>query len=275
MTRKKKSLIIALIIVIIISSAYFAVQNNWIETSSVKISLNLQYDYNGLRIAHLSDIHLPNNASTIDKLLKKVEKIEPDIIMLTGDIVDKKYNYDSGKLEKLAEGLSHIAPVYCVLGNHEIMGGEQTRFISIMTNNNVTVLDNEFVVHNHNEMYILILGLGDSELYYSANYADIDDNSDLLFIMLAHHPENADNYISTNNSVIPKLILSGHAHGGQFRLPIVGGLVAPNQGLLPYYDAGLYELNNSYMYVSRGLGNSIMPVRFNNRPELVVIEIVD
>ena len=67
-------------------------------------------------------------------------------------------------------------------------------------------------------------------------------------------------------------MLSGHAHGGQFRLPLIGGLVAPNQGLFPKYDAGLYQSGGTAMVVSRGLGNSILPVRFNNRPEVVVIE---
>ena len=69
------------------------------------------------------------------------------------------------------------------------------------------------------------------------------------------------------------LVLSGHAHGGQFRLPLIGGLVAPNQGLFPKYDAGLYSEGDTNMIVSRGLGNSIIPVRFNNRPEVVLIEL--
>ena len=69
------------------------------------------------------------------------------------------------------------------------------------------------------------------------------------------------------------LVLTGHAHGGQFRLPLIGGLVAPNQGLFPKYDAGLYSEGSTNMIVSRGLGNSIIPFRFNNRPEVVLIEL--
>jgi len=69
------------------------------------------------------------------------------------------------------------------------------------------------------------------------------------------------------------LVLSGHAHGGQFRLPFIGGLAAPNQGLFPEYDAGLFVEGNTHMMVSRGIGNSIFPVRFNNRPEVVVVEL--
>ena len=69
-------------------------------------------------------------------------------------------------------------------------------------------------------------------------------------------------------------MLSGHAHGGQFRFPLIGGLVAPNQGLFPKYDAGLFTENNTNMIISRGLGNSVIPLRFNNRPELILVELV-
>lgn len=86
-------------------------------------------------------------------------------------------------------------------------------------------------------------------------------------ILLSHRPELFNVYAAHSID----LILSGHAHGGQVRLPFVGGLVAPNQGLFPKYDEGIYEIGPSKMVVSRGLGNSIFPVRINNRPELVVI----
>ncbi len=93
-----------------------------------------------------------------------------------------------------------------------------------------------------------------------------DDKFNLL---LSHRPELAENYERAGVS----LALTGHAHGGQVRLPFVGGLVAPNQGFFPKYDAGLYRLGETKMIVSRGLGNSIIPVRVNNRPEIVVVEL--
>ena len=88
-------------------------------------------------------------------------------------------------------------------------------------------------------------------------------------ILLSHRPELFDTYVSCGVD----LVLSGHAHGGQFRLPLIGGLVAPNQGLFPKYDAGLYTDGGTNMVVSRGLGNSIIPIRFNNRPEIVLVEL--
>ena len=88
-------------------------------------------------------------------------------------------------------------------------------------------------------------------------------------VLLSHRPELFETYAACDVD----LVLSGHAHGGQFRLPFVGGLIAPNQGLLPKYDAGLFTDGNTNMIVSRGIGNSIISIRFNNRPEIVLIEL--
>ena len=88
-------------------------------------------------------------------------------------------------------------------------------------------------------------------------------------LLLSHRPELFDVYSGCGVD----LVLAGHAHGGQFRLPLVGGLIAPNQGLFPRYDAGLYTSGSTSMVVSRGLGNSVIPLRFNNRPEVVLVEL--
>ena len=85
--------------------------------------------------------------------------------------------------------------------------------------------------------------------------------------MLSHRPELFDVYVENNIDIV----FSGHAHGGQFRLPFIGGLVAPHQGLFPEYDAGLYTENNTNLMVSRGLGNSIFPFRVNNPPEIIIV----
>ena len=95
-------------------------------------------------------------------------------------------------------------------------------------------------------------------------------NIDNITILLSHRPELFETYVNCGVD----LVLSGHAHGGQFRLPFIGGLVAPNQGLFPKYDAGLYTKGDTNMIVCRGLGNSIIPIRFNNRPEIVLLELI-
>ena len=88
-------------------------------------------------------------------------------------------------------------------------------------------------------------------------------------ILLSHRPELFETYVGSGID----LVFAGHAHGGQFRLPFIGGVVAPNQGLFPEYDAGLYTDGSTNMVVSRGIGNSIIPLRFNNRPEIVLVEL--
>ena len=95
------------------------------------------------------------------------------------------------------------------------------------------------------------------------------DKDDGFTLLLSHRPELFEVYVTCNAD----LVLSGHAHGGQFRLPFIGGLAAPNQGLFPKYDAGLFSEGKTKMIVSRGIGNSIFPFRFNNRPEVVLIEL--
>ena len=99
------------------------------------------------------------------------------------------------------------------------------------------------------------------------NNMNLTDN---YCVLLSHRPEAFEDYVSENID----LVLSGHAHGGQFRLPIIGGIVAPNQGLFPKYDAGIYSENYTTMVVSRGIGNSIIPIRFNNRPEIISVELI-
>ena len=94
--------------------------------------------------------------------------------------------------------------------------------------------------------------------------------SDAYTILLSHRPELFDTYVASGVD----LVFSGHAHGGQFRLPFLGGVIAPNQGLFPEYDSGLYTQGDTNMLVSRGIGNSIIPIRFNNRPEIIVVELL-
>ena len=94
-------------------------------------------------------------------------------------------------------------------------------------------------------------------------------NEDTYTVLLSHRPELLETYAQCGVD----LVLSGHVHGGQVRIPFVGGLVAPNQGLFPKYDAGMFIKENTTMIVSRGIGNSIIPIRVNNRPEVILIEL--
>lgn len=144
----------------------------------------------------------------------------------------------------------------------------------------VTVLENQKVQITRDGESITLMGIqdpsfrtnylfGDAESVSRQAICELQNESDGFTVLLSHRPELFDVYVDTGID----LVFSGHAHGGQFRLPFIGGLVAPNQGLFPKYDAGRFDEDNTTMIVSRGVGNSIIPLRINNPPELVVVEL--
>ena len=173
-----------------------------------------------------------------------------------------------------------IAPCYYVTGNHEARVSEYYELRDGLIEQGVVVLDDERIELELSGKTIALLGVndpsfqtdylfGDSETVMQGKLQEISDEENEFTILLSHRPELFGVYADSNMD----LVLSGHAHGGQFRLPFVGGLVAPNQGLFPKYDAGLYTEENTNMIVSRGIGNSILPFRFNNRPEVILIDL--
>lgn len=198
------------------------------------------------------------------------------LIVMTGDIIDKSADLNTCGLGKLCKGLSAIAKTYAVTGNHELWNGNVEEWTNTLTENNVEVIDNKLEIYTKNNKSIEIVGLIDGNEYEPLNFKDIKDAKDIPMILLAHRPELlVSSYSSDLNRIKPNIVFSGHAHGGQFRIPIINkGVIAPNQGLFPQYTSGLYTYNNVKIIVSRGLGNSIIPIRINNRPHLPIIELV-
>lgn len=262
------SVIIFFTLVII---GYCFAENNWIEVEHIKIEINdLPKELNGLKIAHISDVHLSKNASNIDNIVNKVKQEKPDIIVMTGDIIDQSADLKTCGLDKLCKGLSEITKTYAVTGNHEVWNKNVDEWTNTLTENDIKVIDNKIEMYTKNNKSIAIVGLMDGNEYKPLNINDIP------MILLSHRPELfISSYSSELNSNNPNIVFSGHAHGGQFRIPIIDkGVIAPNQGLFPKYTSGLYTNNNVKMIVSRGLGNSIIPIRINNRPHLPIIELV-
>jgi len=173
-----------------------------------------------------------------------------------------------------------IAPVYYVTGNHEARISEYGKLKTALEITGVTVLENERTVLEKDGDTITLLGIDDPSFtadYLTGDSAAVVKNTldDLVTegvgytVLLSHRPELFDVYAESGVN----LVFSGHAHGGQIRLPFIGGLAAPNQGLFPKYDAGLFTEGDTNMVVSRGLGNSLFPFRVNNRPEIVVVQL--
>lgn len=234
--------------------------------------------FSGFRIAQISDLHNAEFGEDNEKLLFMLEECEPDIILITGDLVDsRRTDIEIGIA--FAEKAAKIAPTYYVTGNHEARIDEYEELIKGLEQVGVHVLQNECVLLEQSGETIAIAGIedpsfatdylfGDSETVTKDILSELMDANSYT-VLLAHRPELFSTYVECKAD----LVFSGHAHGGQFRLPLVGGVVAPNQGLFPEYDAGLYSEQSTDMVVSRGIGNSILPFRVNNRPEIVLVEL--
>lgn len=267
------SLLIALVFWIVWGNT--ALQLNTYTVSSDR----LPEAFNGYRIAHISDLHNAKIGENNKNLIAMLQDAEPDIIAITGDLIDSR-NTDIEIAIQFAEEAVKIAPCYYVTGNHEARVSEYDDLKNGLTELGIIILEDERIYLDQNGETITLIGIndpsfksdylfGDSETVVETHLQELMNESDSFTLLLSHRPELFEIYV--NNEV--DLVLSGHAHGGQFRLPFVGGLVAPNQGLFPKYDAGLYTEENTNMIVSRGIGNSILPFRFNNRPEVILIEL--
>ncbi|HDR7471821.1 metallophosphoesterase [Bacillus toyonensis] len=277
---KKTKRIILLIGTIVGICIFLYLQNNLISITEVKItSSKIPSAFKGYKILQISDLHNKKFGDNQDILIQKVKSINPDIIAITGDLIDSK-SYDEEISMQVIRELVKEYPVYFVTGNHEKWSGKYNSLEKELKKNHVTVLRNEHVIIQKGGQEINLLGIDDPEF----NNRDINEGSivkDAIVkakietqpnrynVLLSHRPEFIEEYAEERID----LVFSGHAHGGQVRLPFISGLVAPNQGVLPKYTAGLYKEQNTSMVVSRGLGNSIIPQRILNRPEIVVAQL--
>lgn len=266
---KNKKTIIIFLIMLVVLFIFCWYENHRIVVSYYSINNEkVDEDLAGYRIVQISDFH---NATFGGKdnswLLKEVEAISPDIIVLTGDLVDSNHANIEVSLA-MVEGLTKISPVYYVTGNHEYWLSEEDRnwLFDGLTETGAIILNNEVVDIEVGENSFLLAGLDDKHLYDNT-LADILNGRSELNVVLAHEPQYIKDY-SRNGADI---VLTGHAHGGQFILPIIGPVVAPDQGFFPKLTEGVVNENKTSMVISRGLGNSVIPIRLFNDPEIVVV----
>ena len=272
--KKKKMFIGAILLVIVVIYLVWgntALQTTVIEIVDEEIPAGLQ----GFTLVQISDLHNTEFGQRQEKLLAEMTAAQPDIIVVTGDLLDSYAPDPDIALDFIRQAVA-IAPVYYVAGNHEARLPEQYGALSQqMEAVGAVVLAEKRIALQQNGDIIYLLGVNDpsftktdaEQTVMATALAELTAGIDGYTILLSHRPELFSVYCEAGID----LTLSGHAHGGQIRLPGVGGLFAPNQGWLPQYTAGLYQRDGSKMVVSRGLGNSIFPLRVNNRPEMVVI----
>ncbi|MGO5080754.1 metallophosphoesterase [Oscillospiraceae bacterium LCP25S3_E4] len=278
----KKTLIPTLIVLLLILIIWTVWCNSALMISKSTISSShIPSAFNGFRIAQVSDLHNAVFGKDNAELLQALSECEPNIIVITGDLVDAEHTDIDIALD-FAKGATQIASTYYVTGNHEASLPQYDELKTGLESMGVVVLEDASMQLEYKDEVITLIGLSDPRFTIKGDMfgevpAMVDTklrgligDKDNYTILLSHRPELFEAYVNCGVD----LVFSGHAHGGQFRLPFIGGLVAPNQGLFPQYDAGIYTKGDTNMIVSRGLGNSIIPIRFNNRPEIVLLELI-
>lgn len=243
-------------------------------------SKNLPESFDGYRIVQVSDYHNAFFGRRAKNLLKAVRKAKPDVIFITGDVIDRRTPYLK-RSKTFIEKITDIQNAYYVTGNHEADYTEFHKLYEIIGNSDVVNVTKKSVELSHKGEKINLTGVndvwffGDEEnvMTYRNFSKEIRKNVSELpqdfTILLAHRPE----LLSIYSQHPVDLVFCGHAHGGQIRLPLVKGLYAPHQGINPKFTEGLHEKDGTTMVVSRGLGNSRFPFRVFNHPEIVVVEL--
>ncbi|MBE5766551.1 MAG: metallophosphoesterase [Clostridiales bacterium] len=232
-------------------------------------------------IAYVSDLHSCNYGTGQKTLIDAVHDLNPDLVMLGGDIFDDVLPDEN--TEQFLAGIAESYPCYYVTGNHEYWSGSE-RFseqMSILQKYGITVLSGECNTVSVNGEHINICGIDDPDAFDVSDRhvrvieqlecVNTDSENNFYTVLLAHRPEFFDLYSEYGFD----LVLCGHAHGGQWRIPeILNGLYAPGQGWFPEYAGGMYTQSSTTMIVSRGLARESTRIpRIFNRPELLLIEI--
>lgn len=277
---KKRIIIVSIIVIILLLLGfYFNFENTALQVTDYDVTdSKIPEDFNNYRIVQVSDFHNTTSKKLTNDLIEEIKKQKPNMIVLTGDLIDSRKTDVNIAINFIKE-IKDIAPIYYVTGNHEARVREFGELKEQMNSLGINILENKAIAIKQNDSTLNLIGIDDPSF---ANEVAVSDSEiirteinslvydkDSYTILLSHRPETFETYISENIN----LIFTGHAHGGQIRIPFIGGIVAPNQGLFPKYTSGKYEEKNTIMIVSRGIGNSVFPFRINNRPELISVEL--
>ena len=270
--------IVVWIVIFVLLAVYLIYQNNSLRIrEEIVQSKNLPSAFDGFKIVHISDLHEKEFGENHSTLIGMIKECNPDIIVITGDLIDFQNTYVERSLN-FVKGAIDIAPIYYVNGNHESRVSEYKDLRDGLLKLGVTVLENQTVQFEKDGEQINITGLidtdfPDSHFPLTTLEKRVRREMEPIFVdegytlLLAHRPE----YFPIYAEFGADLALTGHAHGGQVRLPFTDGLFAPAQGVFPKYTSGPYRDGDTTMIVSKGIGNSTFPFRVNNPPEIVSI----
>lgn len=283
-------LLVIFVLVVVISCFEMYRELHFFKTVTYEIETDkIKKESGTLKIAFLSDLHNHEYGKNNEELVEAIRKAEPDFIFVGGDmLIGKKGKHISEKAALLIENIAEIAPIYYANGNHEQRMHEYTElygtafdeYKSRLENVGVKWLLDESTVLDWKNEKIMLSGIEIPMDCYRRprkhwlTLQDVEErlgNCDGNFyqIMLAHHPDYAKAYKEWGTD----LILSGHLHGGIIRLPILGGVISPQAGLFPRYSGDCYDIEDSKIVVSKGLGTHTVNIRFLNPAELIILHI--
>ncbi len=267
-----KKIIFIIVIVLIVATVWFEHP----VTEHITISGNGKIN-SPIRIALVTDLHSCYYGKNQSQLIKMIDDENVDIVLMSGDIFDDRLSQTNAR--KFIEGICDRYSCYYVTGNHEFWGGKQDEIKEYLNSHNVKALEGTYAIFEENGNTIIVAGVDDptymtmDEWKHQFEEAACDEEyKENYKILLSHRPEMGDVYADYDYD----LVVCGHAHGGQWRIPFSGyGVAAPDQGLFPRFVDGLYKLSNGTdMVVSRGLCRERMPYpRLFNHPEVVIIDV--
>lgn len=272
-----------ILLVIIIIAVYFIWENMVFVKSHYDIKVpHLDSKLRGLKICHISDLHLPHHRVNLKHLSQEIKKEKPDLIVITGDIFADGIDRDNqNNIRYLGQSLNEVAPIYAVSGNNDLPYMQGDKWRKTLENHGIHVLMDEAADISIKGSQLMLIGLeetqemGDYEVVpetrnFLENIKLKEGHEGKTKILLAHHPEFFEQYVN-NSDIDFDLVLSGHTHGGQIRLPLIGGVYARGQGFNPYYDYGLYHSKSDpavRMIINRGLTTTSFTFRVFNKMEV-------
>jgi len=253
---KIKSLLLIIFLLLVVDIFY---EVNFPKVNEIEIKTDKIMAGEGLKIVQITDLHNKKFFNNNKFIYDSIRELNPDIIVLTGDIIDRKtkdYQYVYSFIDELIK----INPnIYYVLGNHELSHEDIDEYKKEIEKRGVILMDDRIKRYRN----ISIYGVS----YYDEKYPDLIDDS--FSLLLAHDPSLAIFEYHDFN-----LVLSGHTHGGQVQLPFIGAIYAPGQGFFPKNAKGLYKIENEEVYIDSGLGNTFLPIRFLNQSQISFINII-
>ena len=251
--------------------ARFISTNGLVVNERKIVNEKLPNSFKGFKIIHFSDVHYGKTIfkKNLEKIVNKINFINPDLVVFTGDLIDKDTKVNDNTITEISEILSKINSKYgkyAVKGNHDY---SDDNFYKIMNDSNFNVLENSYdLIYCDINEYIYIGGLTSSiktvvDYNKTLDYFKDNKNENIFSIMLFHEPDNIE---EINKVKKVDLALSGHSHGGQIRLPFIGNIIK-TKGAIKYPN-DYYKIDNTDLYVSYGLGTTTYPFRFMNKPSI-------